>query len=422
MNDVIPDGLLNAIVMSACLGALVGLIRQWSDQTERGGAVDFGGVRTYTFWSILGCLGAIGSVHAGPGLLIALVVLVGLHQIVSMLKVSPGSPPGGTTFGSVLLTMLAGALVAWGYRQAALLVAATTMVFIGIKQTLHAWTRAFTPEDIRGTMQFVAITGVILPLVPDKAYGPFDAFNPYSTWLMVVLICGLGFAGYIAMRMLGAQAGITVTGVAGGVASSTATTLAFSRRSREDPQFSSDYTLAVVLACTIMLARILVVVGVINRELAFAVVPSFSVMAVPGLLYLAWRWLFRKPAEGGVETPKLQNPLSLGMSIKFALIYAVIAFLVKAFMEFKLQSGLLPLSFVSGLTDFDAIALLMANSRNDNSIALQLAAQAVVIGGIGNTLMKAGLAIGLGSSTLRKHVALVLGATAIVGFSSLWFF
>jgi uncharacterized membrane protein (DUF4010 family) len=414
-KDILLD-----IVISACLGALVGLIRQWSDQVRTEKPMDFGGVRTYTFWSILGCLGANGAERLGPSLFLVILLLVGAHQIVSMAKVETSTPPGGTTFASVLLTVLAGALVAWEQRQAALLITATTMVILGIKQTIHAWTRAFTTQDIRGTLQFVAITGVILPLVPDKAYGPFAAFNPYSTWLMVVFISGLGFAGYIAMRMLGAQAGITVTGIAGGIASSTATTLAFSRRSKEDPALSTDYALAVVLACTVMLARILVVVGVVNRDLALSVLPCFALMSLPGVAAIILRVLFRRSEAQDVATPTLHNPLSLGMAVKFALIYAAIAFLVRAVTQLDLHSGMLPLSFISGLTDMDAIALLMANSANDASVAPRLAAQAVVIAGVGNSLMKGGLAVAFGSPLLRLRVALVLGTTAAVGIASLW--
>ncbi len=256
--------ILTAIIVSACLGALVGLIRQWSDQTSPAGEVDLGGVRTYTFWAMLGAVAAfLGEQHA-PGLLAVVITLVGLQQLTSLFRLPPTRQPGGTTFASALLTILVGVLVYWGYRQSAVLVAATTLVMLGMKQTLHAWTRAFKLEDIRATLQFVAITGVILPVVPDRNYGPFGAFNPFSTWLLVVLISGLGFTGYIAMRLLGARAGILLTSVFGGIASSTATTLAFSRRSREDSGLSGDYALAVVTACSVMLPRILVVVGILT--------------------------------------------------------------------------------------------------------------------------------------------------------------
>ena len=257
----------------------------------------------------------------------------------------------------------------WGHTQSAILIAAATAVMIGLKQPIHAWTRTFTVDDIRATLQFVAITGVVLPLVPDRNYGPYAAFNPYATWLMVVLISGLGFVGYIMMRLLGAQAGITVTGLVGGLASSTATTLAFSRRSRDEPAMSGSYALAVITACTVMLARILVVVGVINAGLAASLVAPLGLMAIPGVGFILWAWLFHRPAREAVAPPRLHNPLTLGVAIKFAVVYAVVAFLVKAATHLEVHGGLLPLSFISGLTDVDAMALLMANSRTDGSVA-----------------------------------------------------
>jgi uncharacterized membrane protein (DUF4010 family) len=405
--------LLVAIVASACLGALVGLIRQWSDQTVKTGEPDLGGVRTFTFWGMLGCVGAFASDQTSPFLLGVLILLVGAQQIAVRLQPAAIAKPGGTTFASALLTMLAGCLVYWEQRPAAVLVAATTMVLIGSKQSLHAWTRAFTRQDIRGTLQFVAITGVILPLVPNRDIGPFQAFNPFSTWLMVVLISGLGFAGYIAMRMLGAGAGIVATSLLGGLASSTATTLAFSRRSRDEPQLSQQYALAVVVACTVMLPRVIVAIAVINRPLALSLILPFTIMAVPGVLYAVWLHWLRKPGQSEGELARLRNPLGLATAIKFAVLYAVVAFLVKAAPELGLTEGLLPLSFVSGLTDMDAIALSLAQTRDETAMAL--ATQAVVLAAISNTLLKTGLAVSLGSPGLRKRVAVVLGLTMLAG-------
>ena len=415
------SNLVTSIVVSACLGALVGLIRQWSDQKAApGGEAEFGGVRTYTFWAILGCVGAFISASYAAAVLPVIVALIGLHLTALHLKNAGGIHPGSTTFAASLLTCLLGALVLWGHTQAAILVAAAAAVMIGLKQPIHAWTRTFTVDDIRATLQFVAITGVVLPLVPDRNIGPFDAFNPYATWLMVVLISGLGFVGYIMMRLLGAKAGIAVTGLVGGLASSTATTLAFSRRSRDEPGLSASYALAVVVACTVMLARMLVVVAVINTDLAASLLLPLALMALPGLGFVLWAWLFNRPSDEAVATPHLHNPLTLGIAIKFGVIYAVVAFLVKAATRSGLHAGLLPLSFISGLTDVDAMTLLMANSRNDGSVAPALAAQAVVLAAMGNSVLKGGFALSLGSPALRREMALVLGLTVAVGAGYLW--
>lgn len=414
--------LLVAIVVSACLGALVGLIRQWIDQSGNPDrAADFGGVRTYTLWALLGCVGAHLTSEYSTGILPVLLAVIAVHLTASHVRsAGNGAAPGSTTFAASLLTCLIGALVQWGFTEPAIVLAGLTAVVIGLKQTIHAWTRTISGGDIRAMLQFVAITGVILPLVPNQNYGPFDAFNPYSIWLMVVLISGLGFVGYLMMRFLGGSAGITATGLLGGIASSTATTLAFSRRSKDEPALSARYAVAVVLACTIMLARILVVVGVVNRELALSLLVPFGLMALPGLIYAVTVLVLGKD-DSTVSPPALHNPLSLSVSIKFAAIYAAVAFLVKAATSLQLQSSLLPLSFVSGLTDLDAIALLMANNRNEGTVLPLLATQAVIVAAIANSLLKAGFAFSLGSPILRRNVTAVLGATMAIGVACLWF-
>ncbi|MEO8866467.1 MAG: MgtC/SapB family protein [Opitutaceae bacterium] len=414
--------LLVSIIVSLCLGALVGLIRQWSDQTAPEGSVDLGGVRTYSLWAILGCLGAYLGDTAAPALLTATFALVGVHQIVAMAKMPPSNRPGGTTFASVLLTVLVGALVYWHNYQAAILVAATTAVLLGLKQHLHAWTRRFTAADIWATLQFVAITGVILPIVPNQNFGPYAAFNPYRTWLLVVLISGLGFLGYIAMRALGTRAGLIVTSLFGGLASSTATTLAFSRRSKTDPTLSEHYTLAVVIACSVMLARVIITVGVLNLELALNLVVPLALMALPGVIYGAWLWFKRLPGKGSVAALQISNPLSLKTAIKFALLYTVIGFIVKALSSMNLlNSSLLPLSFFSGLTDMDAISLSVTGSRSSGAISLPLATQAILIAAVSSSLIKAGFAISLGSPQLRREISIVLGLTALVGAAACWY-
>jgi uncharacterized membrane protein (DUF4010 family) len=303
------------------------------------------------------------------------------------------------------------------------LVAASVMILLGLKQPLHAWTRKFTADDIRATLQFVAITGVILPLVPNRSFGPYGSFNPFTIWLLVVLISGLGFLGYLAMRLLGAGAGILVTSLFGGVASSTATTLAFSRRSKLEPLLSEHYAMAVVIACSAMLVRIAIVVGVLNLELGLALVAPFALMALPGAVYGAWLWFKRQPGLSVVAAPQIGNPLSLKTAVKFALLYTLIGFLVKAITSLQLlHSGLLPLSFLSGLTDMDAISLSMAGGHGNGSVPLHLAMQAVLVAAAANSLMKAGFAVSLGSPVLRREISIVLGLTALAGVAGCWIF
>lgn len=407
--------LLTDLTVSACLGALIGSIRQWSDQTKKpeDRGVDFGGVRTHTLWGVLGFLGGTLTEKA-PFLLPVIIGSVAAQQIAIRWRNPVPSHPGGTSFAAMLLTLLAGVLMAWDSTRIAVVLTMFTLVVLGTKQPLHAWTRNFTTEDVRAVLQFVAITGVILPLVPNEAMGPFNGFNPYSTWLMVVLISGVGLVGYAAMRLLGTKSGIVVTSLLGGLASSTATTLAFSRRSREDPELSIHYAFAISTACTVMVPRVIAIVAVLNPSLAWATALPLAAMTLPALGFAGW-YAGRPTTEMNLSAPAMSNPLSLRTSIKFALLYALFAFLVKAATQLDWQQGLLPLSFVSGLTDMDAIALSMADNQKSGTVGLELAAKAVVMGAVANALLKAGMAAALGSPGLRRPVVGVLVATALIG-------
>ncbi len=411
-----PTLLLSAIIVSAGLGAIIGLIRQWSEQTEKSSREDFSGVRTFTFCSMLGCVAAYLTEAWSPAVLPVALALLGLSYLFPRSGAAEGGGVGSTTFVAVLIALLVGALVQWRQQSAAALVTALSVVLLGLKQPIHAWTRRFTEADIRASLQFIAITGVILPLVPDRAFGPFGGFNLDSTWMMVVRISGVGFAGYVLMRLLGARSGLILTSLLGGIASSTATTLAFSRRSREDPAHAESYAMAVALACTVMLPRLLVLLLLVSPDLAASMVPAFALMALPGLLtagLIAWR---QRGNAGTPDPAAVGNPLSLSTAIKFALLYSAITFGVKAIAHYgHLRSGLLPLSFVSGLTDLDAISLSVAENLNSAQVGLGLAAQAILVAAIANSVVKGVLAVWLGRGALRGYVAVLMACTVAAG-------
>jgi uncharacterized membrane protein (DUF4010 family) len=414
--------LLLSIIASAGLGAVIGLIRQWSDQTGKPGAEAFAGVRTFAFWSVLGCVSAFVADEYSPAILAVTLAVIGGHFVWRTPPQRTATPAGSTTLAAALLTLLVGALVAHEHAKEAVLVSALTVVLLGMKTPLHAWTRQFTEDDIRATLQFVAITGVILPLVPNEDLGPHRATNLFNVWLMVVLISGLGFFGYVMTRVLDARTGLLVTSCFGGLASSTATTLALARQSCGDERLSRHYALGIVIACTVMLPRTVVLIAAINRELALRLLAPLALLAVPALLYggwMAWRHREQRPPS---RPPPVGNPLQLRTASKFALLYAAIVFLVKLAAEHDaLAQSLLPLSFVSGLTDMAAISLSMARSAvGGGEVGLPLAAQAVVLAAVANTIVKGLIAFLTGTATLRRHVGLVLGATGVVGVAAFW--
>ena len=321
-----------------------------------------------------------------------------------------------------MLTFLIGGLVFWGLERVALVLAVSMIILLAMKPTLERFTRGITLEDVRSALKFAAVTGVILPLVPDKAFGPYEAFNPHTVWMMVVLVSGVGFVGYIAVRMLGQRNGIAVAGLLGGLASSTATTLAMSRQSRERPVESRDCALAILLACTVMVWRVAILVGAVSTKALGAIWPALLVVSLPGLLWCLWRLLHG--GSGAGETGDMThygNPLRLRVAVQFGALYALIILAVKATIATLGNSGLLALSGLSGLVDLDAFTLSLSQMTLSGSLASVTATQGILLAILANTVVKGLLAAFYGSAMLRREVLAVLGFTALAAIVSCCF-
>jgi uncharacterized membrane protein (DUF4010 family) len=412
MND-----LLVSLLVSGSLGALIGLERQWERQVGNPERRVAAGVRTFSLWAILGAVCAHLSKHGQTGLFVA-----GLLAMAAWLGISfyfqsrEKSGAGFTTVATGLLTYLLGGLVVAGEARTALVLTVAALLLLAGKPSLHNFSKNFTPEDARMALQFLAVTGAVLPLVPDRDFGPMGAFNPRSIWLMVVIVSGLGFAGYVAVRWFGSTRGIALTGFAGGLASSTATTLGMSKMSRERPDLAEDCTLALIIACTIMLWRVEVLVLAISPPLAQGLFLDFLLMSLPGAAFAARR-LWRGATSAAAATV-YRNPLSLRVALQFGALYAVVVFVVKvAALKFG-GAGLLVASFISGLTDLDAIALSLSNLLRDGHLPVTLAMQGILLAAVANSLLKATLAASLGDRVLRRTSLLVLGLTAAIGVAA----
>jgi len=415
MND-----LLVSLLVSGSLGALIGLERQWERQVGRAGQRDQrvpAGLRTFTLWAMLGTVCAHLSKNGHPYLFAAGLVAVSIWLGIFLhFRTRDKVGAGFTTAATGLLTYLLGGLVVAGEARAALVLTVAVLLLLAGKPSLHSLSKNFTPEDARMALQFLAVTGAVLPLVPDRDFGPMGAFNPRSIWLMVVMVSGLGFVGYIAVRWFGASRGIALAGFAGGLASSTATTLGMSKMSRERPDLAEDCTLALVIACTIMLWRVEVLVLAVSPPLALAVLPDFLLMSLPGAVFAGRRlWRGSGPTAAATE---YRNPLSLRIALQFGALYAVVVCFVKIATVWFGDAGLLVVSFFSGLTDLDAIALSLSNLLRDSQVPVALAMQGVVLGAVANSLLKAALAASLGDRVLRRNSLLVLGTTAVLGLAS----
>lgn len=420
--DNLQLSFLHTLVVSASFGALIGLIRQWADMHDSDDPYKSdAGIRTYSLWSLLGFLSAyVHEIHASYFFPVAFGIF-GIFVIAAFVsdKGKEHQGLGLTSSASALLTWITGSLIYWQQIQAAFAIAVCIGILIASKPIIHRWTKNLTNEDIISLLQFLAVTGLVLPLVPNKGFGPLEAFNPYNIWLMVVLISGLGFVGYIAVRLLGTSAGITVTGLAGGLASSTATTLALTRNSRDTAEASETLAIGIVIANTVMLGRVTMIILALNQPLFMHLLVPVIIMALPTCLYLAYHFFDERHKGQQVDLPELSNPLSLKLAIKFALLYGLIVFLIKAVTEFGGGAGFYPIAFLSGLTDMDAIALSLTNENSNANLATNMAATGIIIGAIANSIFKTGLGVFLGDKKLRKPLLFGMIPMILAGFGAL---
>ena len=394
------------------LGVLLGLERERS-KGEEGGA----GVRTFALIALAGA--TAGYLDADLGLpTVALMVFVAIAALlISAYLVSAlRGDTGFTTEVSALLAFLLGMLCARGQLQVAAWVAIAMAVLLALRDWLHSLARRIEPSDVEATLKFAIVTLIVLPLLPDARYGPppLDVLNPYKIWLMVVLISGLNFAAYLLVKVVGAEHGIGLAGLLGGLVSSTAVTLGFSRRSREAGEDASALALGILLAWTVMFFRVVVMTTVISARLGMRLAIAMGLLCVVSLGASYWLWRRRRAQERG-EVKAGSNPFELDQAIKFGLLYGVVVFIAKAASVYLGEAGLYIAAAIAGLTDVDAITLAMADLARGDESRLPIAARAIVFAALANTLVKSGFAATLGSVELRRLTLPISGLLFVAG-------
>ena len=406
------DPLALRFAVALGLGILIGLERERA-KGEEGGA----GVRTFALVALAGAIAgyldqslglawfALAVFVAVCALLISLYVLTSLH-----------GDTGITTEISALLAFLLGLLCAHGQLQVAAWVAVAMALMLALKDWLHRLARKIDTSDVEATLKFAIVTLIILPLVPDQNYGPvpLDVLNPYKVWLMVVLISGLNFMSYLLIKIVGAEHGIGLAGLLGGLASSTAVTLGFSQRSRQPGADASALALGILLAWTVMFFRVVVMTGLISGQLGLRLAVAMGALCAVSLGACFWLWR-RRPAKQRGEVKAGQNPFELDEAIKFGLLFGVVVFVAKAAQVYLGESGLYLAAAIAGLSDIDAITLAMADLARNDAENLTVAARAIVIAALANTLVKSGLAAGLGSPELRRLTLPISGMLFAAG-------
>jgi uncharacterized membrane protein (DUF4010 family) len=403
------------------IGVLIGLEREYARLKEEVKA--FAGVRTFPLIALLGCSAALLTDLADTWAFGVLLLLLGLLVAIGYAIDALQGRPGLTSEIAAIVVFVCGALAYWNYLELAAALAVVTFGFLTLKPQLHGLAQRISSEDLYATLKFAIISLLILPVLPNQTFGPppFDAFNPYKTWLMVVFISGISFLGYVLIKVVGSRRGIGLTGLLGGLVSSTAVTLSFSQRSEDQPDLARPFALAITLAWTVMFGRVVVEVAVLNQALLSVVWLPMVAAMVAGLAFCVYYYFAQRTDEG--SDVELSNPFELGPAIKFGILYAVILLVAKVAQYYFHDAGVYVASVFAGLTDVDAITLSMAELAGaEGGVALPTAARAVVLAAIANTVVKGGIALTTGSHTLRRAlwppfmVMLVTGAVLALFF------
>lgn len=400
-----------ALRFGAAIG--LGLLLGFERERKRDAELLFGGVRTFALIALLGALGAVIERQMGQSwLIIAAFIAVGALVVMSYATTAARGEVGITTEISALLSFIVGALCGWKEVGVASVTTVVCLLLLTLKDFLHRLARRVELADVEATLTFAVISVIILPLLPDESFGPppINVINPYRIWLMVVLIAGLNFLGYVLVKVLGNEHGVILTGILGGLVSSTAVTLSFAERSRREPHMSGAFVLAIIVAWTIMFIRVVVIVGLVNSALASGLIAALGWMAAAGLLISLILWRRTRSHETGVVAAGA-NPFELSEAIKFGILFGVITVLAKTAEVYLGAAGLYLAGALAGLTDVDAISLSMANLSLIDGEVLKVAQRAIVVAVISNTLVKSGIALFMGAPQLRRKI---IWATLII--------
>jgi uncharacterized membrane protein (DUF4010 family) len=343
-------------------------------------------------------------------------VAVAALVVVSAVFAAQRGDPGITTEVSALLAFLLGFLCVYGNVTLAAGLAVASGGVLALKQWLHNLARHIQSEDVEATLKFAIVTIIILPLVPNETYGPapLDVINPYKIWWMVVLISGLNFASYILVKIVGAEHGIGLTGLLGGLVSSTAVSLGFAQRSRTHPEQAPALALGILLAWTVMFFRVVLLVAVIAPVLAGSLALGMGTL---GAISLAIVWVLRRQQRSAerASVSAGSNPFELGQAIRFGLLFGVVTFVARAAQVGLGDAGLYLAGALAGLTDVDAIALSMAQLAQGDPASSAVAARTILIAVLANTLVKGGMAVFMGGKALRVVMLPITGVLLAAG-------
>lgn len=408
------------LAVAALAGLAVGLEREWSGHAS-GPLTRFAGLRTFlligSLGGVSGWLLATGAETAGA------VLLAGGCAFVVAAYVLAARPGGytieGTTEAAALLVLGLGALAGLGFLEITSGATAIMVLALSEKDRLRHLVSRIGAGELRAGLQFAVLALVVLPLLPSDTYGPWGGIQPRSLWIVVLLFSALNFIGYLARRAVGPERGYGVTGLLGGLLSSTAVTFQFSRLSREERGLAPGLAVGVVGASTVLIPRVLLVSAVLNAPVARALVPLLAGPLLVGIALVAFAMVrgWEDASDASAAEPA-KSPLRLASAMKMALAFQASLMALTFVSESIGQSGVIASAAILGLTDMDALTLSM-NRVGETQLAL--AARAIAVGVMANGILKATLAAALGTGRYRRLAVSGLLAMVAASAVALWF-
>lgn len=427
MNGLNYGTELLGLLIALAVGLIIGFERGWQSQNldaERHQEIDdqtVTGIRTF------GLLGLGGGVVAQLGMLSSdWILAAGLLGVTALLIVGyihsskVTGDLGATTEVAALLAFLLGALAVHGLYLEAATAAVITAVLLGAKERLHALLRSLSRLELNASLQLLVIVLVILPLLPNEAMGPWGSINPQVIGWLVILIAGISFAGYFAVRLLGDRVGLVLTALLGGLASSTALTLAFSRMARSDGSRNALLGAGIALACGTMALRLILEVAVVNRTLLPPLLPGLLGLALVPLMALLWILLRRRNEQPVAHTPPMHNPLDLQQALIMAGFLALIFILSKGAEHWFGSEGVYILAVIAGIADVDAVTIALAQQAK-GELANDVAVRGILLAALTNTAVKAGIVLVIGGLPLARWASSILLVALGVGALGLLF-
>jgi len=408
------------LAVAGLAGLAVGIEREWSGHAT-GPAARFAGARTMLLIGLLG--GVAGWLIHGDAVLAGglLIGAMGALVIAAYLMAARagGESIEGTTEVAALLVLALGVVSGLGFPLLTSGVASVMVLALVEKTRIHAAIKRVGERELAAALQFAVLALVILPLLPEGPYGPYDAIRPRALWTAVLLFSGLNFAGYLARRAIGVARGYGVTGLLGGLVSSTVVTLQFARRSRDEPVAGQALALGVLGACTALVPRVAIVSTAFNPALGIKLVPFLLPILVVGAVTVAVAFGRARDASPKGILPDESSPLGLWTALKMAVAFQAVLLAIPFIERWWGSAGVRMSAVVLGLTDMDALTWSMAR-LGTNADTVTLAAEAIVIGLLSNTVFKLALALVLGSGAFRRVAGPGLVALGVATSLMLW--